>query len=284
MPSAEARTLLLRGLVLVALGGVAAATSCIYRTELTSELERTAIQESNIAPANQRSAISPPPGASDPLATRNLAKATTSAREVRLVVSSDGSPVSRYNLTVDRGKRSSDTVLRARIDESDGHPGVIALRPGNYALHVVADVGGAALEFEVKNGSNEPIHVSLARFGALRGSIVDARSRRPIQAELEFLVIPKDARTGRRLTSFYLSSMKRTIKTDENGEFTLHKIEPGHVGIQLRDRVTERPIWIMQSDESGTLTRGSGYLGELSPGQDLDLGVVRGKLGYDYYR
>lgn len=281
MPSAEARTLLLRGLVLVTLGA-AAVTSCFYRDVLTSEIEHAVIQESK-APAQERSSISASSPGAAPLVTRNLANPRASARDVRIVVSSDGSPVSRYKLTVERGKRSSDTVLHAYVDEDGGHPGVIALRPGNYALHIAAEVGSAALEFEVKNGSNEPIQVSLARFGALHGSIVDGRSR-PIQAELEFLVIPKDARTGRRLTSFHLSAMKRTIKTDENGEFTLHKIEAGHVGVQVRDPITERPIWIVKSDESGTLSRGSSYLGEVLPGQEVDLGVVRGKLGYDYYR
>jgi hypothetical protein len=81
-----------------------------------------------------------------------------------------------------------------------------------------------------------------------------------------------------------LGSIKRKITPDEHGAFTLNKIEPGHVGVQLRDPVMQRPIFIMQQDEGGALTRGSSYLGELLPGQDLDLGVVHGKLGYDYYR
>jgi hypothetical protein len=285
MSAADARSLLLRGLVTAALGAVIVAGG-VYQGELGAELERSLIDDLGVAPAKQRSAVAPAPApAPDALATRNSQNPTRMARDVTIVVTSEGSPVSRYDLTVDRGKPSgSNTILRTRVDEGRGRLPVIALLPGRYTLHVVADAGGAALAFDVDDGPNEPISVSLAPFGTVRGSLVDARSHRPLQAELEFRVIPKDARTGRSLTSSYLSSITHKVSTDEHGEFTLRKIEPGALGLQLRDPMTERPIRIMQRDESGALTHGSGYVGELLAGEELDLGVVRGKLGYDYYR
>jgi hypothetical protein len=283
MSAADARSLRLRGLGAVALGAAVVAGG-IYRGALAAEIERSLIDDSSVAPAKDQAFISPSPPL-EPFASRSLPSASTLAHDVEIVVSLEGSPVSRYDLTIDRAKRSAiETILSTRVDESRGRAPVIALRPGQYALHIVADLGGAALAFEVKDGSNEPIPVNLARFGTVRGVLVDARSQRPIQAELEFRVIPKDARSGRSLTSTYLSSIKHKISTDENGEFTLRRIEPGNLGVQLRDPVTERPIRILQRDESGTVTQGAGYLGELLPGQDLDLGFVRGKLGYDFYR
>lgn len=273
----------MRGLGAVALGAAVVAGG-VYRGALAAEIERSLIDDSSVAPAKDRASISPSPPL-DPFASRTRPSASPLAHDVKIVVSLEGSPVSRYDLTVDRAKRSAiETVVSTRVDESRGRAPVIALRPGQYALHIVADLGAAALAFEVREGSSEPIAVNLARFGTVRGALVDARSQRPVQAELEFRVIPKDARTGRSLTSTHLSSIKHKISTDEHGEFTLRRIEPGNLGVQLRDPVTERPIRIMQRDETGAVTQGAGYLGELLPGQDLDLGFVRGKLGYDFYR
>ncbi|HMJ51365.1 MAG TPA: hypothetical protein VK540_04795 [Polyangiaceae bacterium] len=283
MSATDARSLRLRGLGAVALG-VAVVAGGVYRGALAAEIERSLMDDSSVAPAKDKASLSPSPPL-DPFANRSRPSASILAHAVKIVVSLEGSLVSRYDLTIDRAKRSAiETVVSTRVDESRGRPPVIALRPGHYALHIVADLGGAALAFEVKEDSNEPIAVNLARFGTVRGALVDARSQRPIQAELEFRVIPKDARTGRSLTSTHLSAIKHRISTDEHGEFTLRRIEPGNLGVQLRDPVTERPIRILQRDERGEVTQGAGYLGELLPGQDLDLGFVRGKLGYDFYR
>jgi len=273
----------LRGLGAVVLGA-AAIVGGIYPGEVGSEDARPVAEESAVAPARQPPTLSPSPS-SHPLAARDLASPSASVRDVGVVVSFEGSPVLRYDLTVDRRKRSStEMVLRTEVDESRGRRPVMTLRPGQYTLHVAAEVGGAALAFEVDEGATDPIQVSLTRFGAVHGFLVDARSLRPIRAELEFRVIPNDARTGRPLTSSYLRAITHKISTDDDGVFTLSKMESGNVGVELRDPVTERPIWIMVRDESGALRRGSNYLGELLPGQDLDLGVVRSKRGYDFYR
>jgi hypothetical protein len=270
---------MLRGLGAVALG-VAAILGGIHHGNLGTEGERAVLEDRSTVPERQPAALSP-----SPHAARDLANPSTVVQDVRLAVSSDGAPVSRYALTVDRRRRSSsEMILRTQVDESRGRRPVITLRPGPYTLHVVADMGSAALAFEVEEGSNEPISVSLTPFGAVRGLLVDARSLRPVRAELEFRVIPKDARTGRLLTSPYLSAITHKISSDAAGAFSLSNMESGNVGVQLRDPVTDRPIWIMERDENGGLRRGSSYLGELLPGQDLNLGIVRSKRGYDLYR
>jgi hypothetical protein len=285
MPTADVRGLLLRGLVAVALGA-AAIIGGIHHGELGTEGERAVLEDRSITPERQPAALAPSPSPFvHPRAAPDLAHPSTSVQDVTLVVSSEGAPVSRYVVTVDRRKRSStEMILRTQVDESRGRRPVITLRPGQYALHVVADVGSAALAFEVEEGPNEPISISLTRFGAVRGLLVDAKSLRPVRADLEFRVIPKDARTGRLLTSAHLSAITQKISSDAAGAFSLSNMESGNVGVQLRDPVTDRPIWIMERDENGVLRRGSSYLGELLPGQDLNLGIVRSKRGYDLYR
>src|SRR5690348_6008470 len=103
MPT-DVRSLQLRALACLTFSALAVSVG-VVRGEHDAENRRPPAPESGIGRGEE--ALAAPSPAGDTLAARNLARTSTVSQDIRIAVSSEGSPVSRYELTIDRRKRSS---------------------------------------------------------------------------------------------------------------------------------------------------------------------------------
>ncbi len=171
-------------------------------------------------------------------------------------VTSAGQPVGDYTLQV-----TGPTSRRTHIIEPSGHYRVSRLEPGEYTVSVTSERGSAQGDVTVTAAATATLDLTIAAYGSVSGRVVNSETGEPIEGLVAFA--QTDGATDFGDTAMGIVTGDGP-KTDANGRFRVPHLSAGTGSVMIVDG----EVGGFQIVASKDIT--------LAPGQDLDVGELRG--------
>lgn len=174
------------------------------------------------------------------------------------VVTRGGQPVTSYvvHASGDGGGR------RMQVANPEGRYRLTRLDPGDYQLSVTSPSGRSQADVTIASSEIQERDLSLIAYGSVSGVAVDARTGEPLADYPVFAHIEgDDSALGEAMFNVVKGDGPRT---DEEGRFRVGRLGSG-----------KGQLWLMDDRNQG-FTPIVTHSFELPPGEDLDLGTLRG--------
>lgn len=173
-----------------------------------------------------------------------------------VVMHPQGEPVQSYILEVGgAGGR------RVQVANPDGRYKVSRLEPGDYQLQVIAEEGRAGGKVEVEANEIAELDLEIVAYGSVRGRLVNAASGEPMP-DLVVMASTEEGTDWAELAMTLVSG--EGLRTDDDGRFVVGRLGAGAGQLAVVD------------GEIGGFQLVAQTRFTLEPGQDLDLGEIRG--------
>ena len=171
-------------------------------------------------------------------------------------VSAGGAPVTDFTLAV-----NGPTNRRSRVIDNSGHYAMSRLEPGEYEVSVTSEMGSGQADVTVAASSTSTLDITLVAYASVSGRVVNSDTGEPIEDMLAFAQTDGANDFGDAAMGIVTGEGPRT---DKDGYFRVPHLSPGKGSVMIVDGEVGG-FQIVASKEF-----------ELAPGQNLDVGELRG--------
>ncbi|HUH02414.1 MAG TPA: carboxypeptidase regulatory-like domain-containing protein, partial [Kofleriaceae bacterium] len=174
------------------------------------------------------------------------------------IVTSLGEPVTNYVIEAE-----GPTHRRTNVVDKEGRYRITRLDPGTYSLSVIADQGRGGAKVKVAANQTAEQNLQLIAYGSVRGVVVDAMTNEPIDGMTVFAFSQQGSDVEGLAMSFFSGDGPRT---DAEGNFRVGRLGAG------------KGTFVVMDGDAGGFEMIAQKEFDLGPGQDLDLGEIRGHV------
>lgn len=174
------------------------------------------------------------------------------------VVTSLGKPVTNYVIEAD-----GPTHRRTNVVDAEGRYRITRLDPGTYSLSVIADEGRGGDEVKVVANQTGEKNLQLIAYGSVHGVLLDTATGEPIENMTVFAFSNQGGDVESLAMSFFAGDGPRT---DAAGKFRVGRLGAG------------KGTFVVMDGDAGGFEMIAQKEFDLGPGQDLDLGEIRGHV------